>query len=206
MSRRQLTALCSTDLDDPARHELERAGAIVGGVAIPMLTPIIEVLASVATRLVLRRWLGVPVKISELFLSPRGMVILPGGPDPDVLQELTWHPRSSAVSRVLGELLNLPPIDAPPLLDAVDRPWRELVGHASEPGSGLRLADLRRSSEPSGSLASVMVLAWHRDGGIVEVLPTTTIGQVTCRPVRPLDVWVALTTLASSDATGRISG
>jgi hypothetical protein len=85
------------------------------------------------------------------------------------------------------------------LFDSAPRPWSELVEAASRAGTGVGLADLRWTDHPTRPLTSVMVLAWHEAGGIVEVTPADggPAGSVCCTTRHPLEVWTGLTGLAA---------
>jgi hypothetical protein len=176
-----------------------------GGEVHPLVRPIVGVLASVRCRGVLRRWRGGARPVVEILVGAAGVVVLPGGAEPDTVQDLRWHPRASAVGRLVGELLDLPTEDAPPLLDAGPRPWSDLVDLASRPATGIGLADLRWADRLGAPLGSVLVAAWHPQGGIVEIAPAEGGDpradgggrQVRCTPRHPLEVWTGLTRLAA---------
>jgi hypothetical protein len=206
-TRRQLDALQSWvlgrgDPDDPVVGELASAGLIARGVVHPAVNPVVAVLGSVVARAAVRRWCGGRRPIVEVLVGTTGVLVLPGGHEVDAAQELRWHPRPTAVARVLAEVLGAPAHDGPPVFGPGRRPWAELVAAAGAPG-GVALADLRWSSRPGAPLTSVMVLAWAPDGGVVEVVPVDgRPGCVTCRPRAPLDVWSGLTTLCRQVTRG----
>jgi hypothetical protein len=198
-TRRQLDALRSWALGrgdpaDPVVAELASAGLLADGVVHPAVSPVVAALGSVVGRAAVRRWCGGRRPIVEVLVGPTGVLVLPGGHEVDAAHDLRWHPRPRAVARVVAEVLGVPPHDGPPVFGAGQRPWAELVAAACAQG-GVALADLRWSTRPSAPLASVMVLAWAPDGGVVEVVPVDRPGWVACRPRHPLDVWIGLTTL-----------
>jgi hypothetical protein len=206
-TRRQLDALCSWalgrgDPDHPVTAELATAGLLADGVVHPAVSPAVAVLGSVVGRAAVRRWCGGRRPIVEVLVGTAGVLVLPGGHEVDTAQELRWHPRPSAVARVLAEVLAVPAHDGPPVFGAGHRPWVELVAAAAAPG-GVALADVRWSKRPGAPLGSVMVLAWEPDGGVVEVVPVDDRpGWVACRPRHPLDVWTGLTTLCRQVTRG----
>jgi hypothetical protein len=206
-TRRQLDALQRWALGrgdplDPVVAELRDAGLLSGGVVHPALSPVVALLGSVAGRGAVRRWRGGRRPVVEVLVGPAGVLVLPGGHELDVAQELRWQPRASTISRVLAELLGVPAHDGPPVFGAGQRPWAELVAAAGAPG-GVTLADLRWSTGPRAPLASVMALAWAPDGGVVEVVPVGGEPEmVACRPRRPLEVWTGLTILCRQVTRG----
>ena len=207
-SRRQLDALLAWARgrgapDDPAVAALADAGLIAGGVVHPALHPIVGVLGAVTGRAAVRRWSDGRHPIVEVLVAGAGVLVLPGGHELDLPQEVRWHPRPSAVARVIAGVLGVPAHDAPPALGPEPRAWSDLVALACAP-DGVTLADLRWSRRPGAPLASVMALAWAQDGGVVEVVadehdPAT----VSCRPRHPLEVWTALTTLTRQVGAAR---
>ena len=206
-TRRQLDALRRWALGrggphDPVVAELRDAGLISGGVVHPALSPVVALLGSVAARGAVRRWRGGRRPVVEVLVGPAGVLVLPGGHELDVAQELRRQPRASTIARVLAELLDVPAHDGPPVFGPGPRPWAELVAAAGAPG-GVTLADLRWSTGPRAPLASVMALAWARDGGVVEVVPVEgEPGLVACRPRHPLEVWTGLTRLCRQVTRG----
>lgn len=168
----------------------------------PLLRPILGTLTAVRCRGVLRRWVGRPRPPVELLVGGAGVVVLPGGPEPDVLQELRWHPRPSAVARIVGELLDLPTEDGPPPFDRRPRPWAELITAASDPETGVGLADLRWSDRPHQPAASVLVVAWHQQGGIVAVEPATSPAD-RGGPTSPADPAAPATPATPASLAGR---
>lgn len=212
---------------DEIVEQLRRAGVVGdGGEVHPLVQPVVGVLTAVRCRGVLRRWRGGARPVVEILVGPAGVVVLPGGAEPDALQEVRWHPRPPAVGRLVAELLDLPTEDGPPLLDATPRLWSELVDLASHPDRGIGLADLRWADRVGAPLASVLVAAWHRDGGIVDVTPMPPgspagadgtegadapdpaggRGLVRCTPRHPLEIWTGLARLARRAALATIRG
>ena len=206
-TRRQLDALRSWALGrgdpvDPVVAELAKAGLLADGVVHPAVSPVVAALGSVVGRVAVRRWCGGRRPIVEVLVGPTGVLVLAGGHEVDAAHDLRWHPRPRAVARVVAEVLGVPAHDGPPVFGAGQRPWAELVAAACAPG-GVALADLRWSTRPGAPLASVMVLAWAPDGGVVEVVPVDDRpGWVACRPRHPLDVWTGLTTLCRQVTRG----
>jgi hypothetical protein len=206
-TRRQLDALRSWasgrgDPVDPVVAELAKAGLLADGVVHPAVSPVVAALGSVVGRAAVRRWCGGRRPIVEVLVGPTGVLVLAGGHEVDAAHDLRWHPRPRAVARVVAEVLGVPAHDGPPVFGAGQRPWAELVAAACAPG-GVALADLRWSTRPGAPLASVMVLAWAPDGGVVEVVPVDDRpGWVACRPRHPLDVWTGLTTLCRQVTRG----
>lgn len=201
-SRRELDALLAWsngegNPDDPAVTDLVEVGLIDQGVVHPAVYPVLGVLRTVTSRAALRRWCGGPRPIVEVLVGESGVLVLPGGHDLDVPQDLRWHPRPTAAARVLASLLDVPAHEGPPVLGSAPSLWTDLVAVANGP-DGVVLADLRWSTRPGAPLVSVMVLAWAQDGGVVEVVPMEDQpGLVTCRPRHPLTVWTGLTRLLS---------
>lgn len=127
-------------------------------------------------RLEVRRWANGERVAREVIADHTGIAVRPDG---------TWHPRPTALARVLAELLDVPAGDGPPPFDDAPRSWQSLVDTTTD---GVGLADVRIDG------ASVLVLAWRDSGGIAEVLPAGD-GMVRCTPRHPLEVWTGLTGL-----------
>lgn len=199
LTRAQIAALLdyASRGDAPADRldELRTAGAIDhDGEVNPVVRPVVRTLSTARARGALRRWVAGVQPVVEIFAGPYGVVVLPAGPDPDIVQDVVWQPRRSALARLLAGLLDLPSQDGPAVFGTSPRPWSELVGLASQPDTGLGLADLRWADDPRGPLGSVLVVGWHAGGGIAEVLPAGS-GRVRCEGRHPLEVWTALTLL-----------
>jgi hypothetical protein len=199
-------------------EDLRAAGALSGGSVHPLLRPVLRTMATIRGRGALRRWRAGAQPVVEVLVGDGGVVTLPAGPGPDAPQELRWHPRPSAVARIVAELIDLPAEHGAPAFDSEPRAWTELVDAASHPGAAVGLADLRWADRVADPLVSVLVVAWRTDGGTVEVEPVespespdvggaSTEGgdraprMVRCTPRHPLEVWTGLTTLAAR--TGR---
>jgi hypothetical protein len=201
LTRRELDVLrvaaSGEELPAAARDALTQVGALDGDEVALVARPIVHALRTVVARGVLRRWDGGAQPPVEVLVSPSGVVVLPGGGDPDAVQEVAWRPQPTSVARMIAERLGAPLGDLPAPIDATPRRWSDLVDLASDPSTGIGLADLRWAPTPSGELATVMVLAWHRDGGIVEVRPADG-GHVVCEPVHPLVVWTGLARLSAA--------
>jgi hypothetical protein len=140
-------------------------------------------------------------RVAEVLVGSAGIVVLPGGPDPGAVQEVRWHPRPYGVARLVAELVGVTAEDGPPVAGAAPRPWSELVALASRPDGGIGLADVRWADDRRRPLATVLVVAWHRTGGVAEVVPADPAGSaagglVRCVPRHPLEVWTGLTALA----------
>jgi hypothetical protein len=199
LSRIHLEALARHQVgQEPApdvADELRAAGAVVGDGAHRLLAPVLDTLATIRYRGVLRRWVGGVLPVVQIVVGRTGVVVLPGGHEPEALHEVEWHSRATSVARVLHRLLDLPARDDPPFVDRAPRRWSELVEIASNPDSRVGLADLRWGDTRPGPLASVLVVAWHLDGGIVEVTPASSGGLVCCAPRSPVEVWTGLTKL-----------
>jgi hypothetical protein len=221
LTRAQLTVLtrhaAGHDVPTEARAELRAIGALPDGEVHPLLRPVLGTLTAVQGQGVLRRWQSGARPLVEILVGAAGVVILIGTADPDAVQEVRWHPRPSSVGRLVAELLDLPTEDGPPVLDSSARAWSELIDLASRPDTGVGLADLRWADGVDRPLASVLVIAWHRDGGIVEVEPAdipadhppassgsesdaSRSALVRCSPRHPLEVWTGLTKLSSRAA------
>jgi hypothetical protein len=201
LSRGHLDVLARHDSGEEiapdVEDELRVAGAFEGDRPHPLLVPVLDVLATMRHRGVLRRWVGGVLPVAQVLVGRAGVVVLPGGHEPEALHEVEWYPRRTSVARVLHRLLDLPARDDPPFVDRTPRRWPELVEIASDQDSRVGLADLRWGDTSPGPLASVLVVAWHRDGGIVEVTPTDGPGgMVCCTPRSPVEVWTGLTKLA----------
>jgi hypothetical protein len=201
LTRVQLDALADLaagrDAPAGARRDLETAGALDHGEPHPMLWPVLRTMATVHGWGALRRWHRRPWPVVEVMVGDGGVVVLPGGPEPDALQELRWHPRPTAAGRVVAELLALPARSGPPVLGSEPHPWSDLVTLASGPGAPIGLADLRWAPALGAPLASVLVLAWHPDGGIDRLDPDGP-DSVRATPVHPLEVWTGLTRLSTA--------
>lgn len=210
-SRRQLDALIAWSRgegapDDPVVADLRAAGLIVDGVVHPALTPVVGVLRAVSHRAALRMWCHGRRPVAEVFVGAAGILVLPGGHELDAPQDLRWHPRPTAVARVLAETMAVPVRDGPPVLGAGPRRWSDLVALASG-SEGVSLVDLRWSARPGAPLVSVLVAAWAPDAGLVEVVPMDgSPGWVTCRPRHPVEVWTGLTALAAASEGGVRTG
>jgi hypothetical protein len=134
-------------------------------------------------KLEIRRWHGGERTAHEVIVDHTGIAVRPDG---------GWHPRPTAVARVVAGVLDVPAGDGPPPFDGTPREWRSLVDAAVD---DIGLADVRCDG------ASVLVLAWRDGGGMVEVVPTTD-GLVRCEPRHPLEVWTGLTSLARDVSRG----
>lgn len=205
-SRRQIDALAAWSLGrgepgDPVVRELVDAGLIADGVVHPAVAPVVCVVRRVDGRVVVRRWSGGRRPVVEVFAGPAGVLVLPGGHELDTPQELRWHPRRTALARVVAGILRVPPDDGPPVFDRRPRPWADLVAAAADPG-GPTLVDLRWAPRPGAPIASVIALAWAPIGGVVEVEPTDREGIVVCRPRHPVEVWTGLARLADPAGLG----
>jgi hypothetical protein len=206
-TRRQLDALVAWadgmgDPDDPGVAGLRAAGLIVDGVVHPALNPVVAVLRAVEHRVVVRRWAGGRRPIAEVLVGAAGVLVLPGGHELDAAQQLRWHPRRTAVARVVAELVGVPAHHAPPALGTEPRRWSDLIELATRPGAGgLRLVDARWSRRAGERPTSVLAAAWGPDGGVVEVVPVEDRdGWVACRPRHPVEVWTGMTTLVRPTA------
>jgi hypothetical protein len=201
LTRRELDVLrmaaAGDELPERAVDALTTIGALEGGDVALVARPVVHALRNVVARAVLRRWVGGAQLPIEVLVSTSGVVVLPGGGDPEVVQDVSWRPHPTAVARMIAERMDVPAADMPPPFDGSPRTWNELIALASDPSTGIGLADLRWSPTPDGELASVMVLAWHVDGGIVEVRPSDD-GGVVCEPVHPLVVWTGLARLSAA--------
>jgi hypothetical protein len=186
----------------PAMAErLTAAGAIVDGGLHPAAELVARTVAAARARAAVRRWGGGAGPVAEVLVGPAGVAVLPGGPDPGTVQDVRWHPRPSAVARLVAELLGVTAEDGPPVAGAAPQPWSELVTLASRRDTGIGLADLRWADDRRRPLATLLVVAWHRDGGVAEVVPADPAesaagGLVRCVPRHPLEVWTGLTALA----------
>jgi hypothetical protein len=209
LTRRQLGALADLASGRTASPELiaglEAGHALVDGAVHPLLRPVLRTLASIQGRGALRQWRAGVQPVAEILVGAGGVVVLPAGPDQDEPQELRWHPRPTAVARMVAELLDLPADDGLPPFDDTPRPWAELVEAATQTGGAVGLADLRWADHFGDVLTSVLVMAWRSGGGMAEVQPAeaTTGGAersgttVRCLRRHPLEVWTVLTTLAA---------
>lgn len=185
ITRAELAALA-------AGHDVDAAPP-----ARDLLQPVLATLATARSRGVLRRWHGGPEPVVEIVVGDAGVVVLAGGGRPDDVQEPRWHPRPTAVARIVAELVDLPTRHGPPPVDQGPHRWQDLVDRAGDPHTGLHLADLRWAEPAADEHASVLVVLWHHDGGMVELRPGAE-DTLTARPVEPLDIWTGLTALATS--------
>lgn len=201
-SRRELAALVAwaqgrADADDPLVSGLARAGLIDGGALHPVLRPVVAVLAGVHARAAVRSWRGGARPVVEVLVGAAGVLVLPGGYRLDVPQDLRWHPRPSALPRVLADIADVTAGHGPPPVDARPRPWTDLVALACDRAAGVGLVDLRWSPRPGAPSTSALVVAWSAAGGIGEIVPAERDpALLTCRPRHPVEVWTALTYLA----------
>ncbi|HEY7069965.1 MAG TPA: hypothetical protein VH479_07630 [Acidimicrobiales bacterium] len=202
LTRVQLGALADVVAGRAAAPEavraLEAAGAMERGEPHPLLSPVLRTLATVRGWGALRRWHGRAWPVVEIMVGAGGVVVLPGGPAPEAVQELRWHPRPAAAGRIVSELLALPSRPGPPVAGSGPTEWSELVALASAPGRPVGLADLRWSAGLGGPLASVLVLAWHDGGGIDRLDPEGDGSTVRATAVHPLEVWTGLTRLSAA--------
>lgn len=214
LTRAQLQALTDHAADRaPASEQIEdlhAAGALANGTIHPLLRPVLKAVTTARHRGALRRWQVRTLPVAEILLGPHGVLLLPGGPDPDAPQDLTWHDRPPAVARIIAELLALPTDDGPAPFDRSPRPWADLVAAAtSGPDTPLGLAELRWTDQLQDQMVAVLVVAWHHDGGIVAVRPVDTTPDragdavVQCIPRHPLEIWTGLTRLTTQNVTMR---
>jgi hypothetical protein len=200
-SRRELAALVAWDrgrraADDPVIAGMSAAGLVDGGRVHPALRPMIGVLGHVRARAVVRSWRGGARPVVEVLAGPAGVVVLPGGHEPDTPQSLRWHPRPSALARVLAGVLDVTAEDGPPPFDAVPRAWRDYLSAACDAAAGISLVDLRWSARPGAPAASALVMAWCEPGGAGEIVPAPgDPALLACRPRHPIELWTALTRL-----------
>ena len=200
-SRRELAALVAWDqgrsvTSDPVVAGLGAAGIVDGGSIHPALQPVVAVLGRVVARAVVRSWRGGPCPAVEVAAGPAGVVVLPGGHEPDTPQALRWHPRPSALARVLAGVLDITAEDGAPPFDAAPRAWRSYLSAACDPAAGISLADLRWSARPGAPAASTLVVAWCEPGGAGEIVPAAgDPALMACRPRHPIELWTALTRL-----------
>lgn len=201
-SRRELAALVAWDQGrgvsgDPVIAGLGAAGLVDGGNVHPALRPVVAVLGRVLARAVVRSWRGEPSPMAEVLVGPAGVVVLPGGHEPDTPQALRWHPRPAALARVLAGVLDITAEDGPPPFDAVPRAWRSYLASACNPAGGISLVDLRWSGRPGVPVASALVVAWCERGGAGEIVPDAgDPALMVCRPQHPIELWTTLTGLA----------
>jgi hypothetical protein len=205
LTRPQLAALveraAGREVAPAMAERLAAAGAIVDGGLQPAAELVARTVAAARGRAAVRRWDGGAGPVAEVLVGPAGIVVLPGGPDPGAVQEVRWHPRPSGVARLVAELVGVTAEDGPPVAGASPRPWSELVALASRRDGGIGLADVRWADDRRRPLATVLVVAWHRNGGVAEVVPADPAGSaagglVRCVPRHPLEVWTGLTALA----------
>lgn len=201
-SRRELAALVDWaegrgDPDDPVVAGLVDAGLIERETIHPALQPVVGVLGRVHARAAVRCWRGDARSVVEILAGRAGVLVLPAGSDLDALQELRWHPRPSALPRLLAGVADITARDGPPPVDAAPRSWDDFLAVATNPASGVSLADVRWSPRPGTPLATALVLAWGATGGIGEIVPADRDPAVmTCRGRHPVEVWTGLTQLA----------
>lgn len=198
LTRAQLAAVADLDAgrrpDAAALDQASSAGAVVDHRPHPVLGPVLTTVASARSRGVLRRWRGQRLPVAEVLVGEGGVVVLPGGSRADDVHDIGWHPRPTAVARVVHDLLGLPANDGRPPFDDKRRPWSTVVDAALDPSTNTHLADLRWACPAADDPSSVMVLAWNDGGGMGQVVSAGS-GSVRVEPVHPLDVWAGLTAL-----------
>jgi len=209
-TRRQLLALVdwaqaaaasgTAAVDDLAEAALTEAGMVVDGAVHPALVPVVAVLGGPHGRVVVRRWRGTTVPpVVEVLAGPAGVLVLPGGPDLDAVQDLRWHPRPAALPRVVAEELDATTHEGPAPIGPGPMTWAELVAAAEDPDGDLSLADLRWSPGAGTAPASVLVVAWAAAGGLAEVTPMAgRPSLLTARGRHPIEIWTGLTQLGAA--------
>ena len=220
LSRRHLTALGQlaegADPGPEQRQLLARAGALLDGRPHPALLAPLSVIGATSSRFWLRRWELDRPSVIEGLIGPAGIVLLPSGSDPDVLQELRYHARPGALARVLATLLRLEPNSLAVRAPRGPLTWmqvRSLVTDNRPAGLGpvagptsARLHDLVWQPRLHGPRGSVLVLLQLIRAGLVEARPWAPgDDRYRLERRRSDEVWFGLCRLAA-EATATRAG
>jgi len=201
LTRAHLQLLTATHgtTDGPELAELRAIGAIGEDGPHPGLVPCLAVLRQASSRFFLRTWRRGERRVVEGVVGPDGIVVLPGGTAPDAIQDLRFHPRPTALARVLAGLVGLGPATGSPPVP--DRPlaWEEVRGLAS-PDGAVTVHDLSWQAEPGGPRGSVLVLVVDARTGPAEVVAADVDDPgagYRLLPRSPEEIWLGLCRLTA---------